>query len=417
MVNLGAELQLDTFFQGGLLPQVFTFYNSAQEHSTCVFPLPLTPGPQNCSPPDNSDHDVAQSWIDNVAKPGPDDLIVIIGHSYGGNRARLFAAQLGTDGHPIAAVITVDPIDWMLCHLSPAPLCDESTISVESKPDNVSNILSFTQDMTNLVDLAGYHLWTDTTEPPFVLLPYGFQQLSYSACTLPIFFCAHRFIAWDPAVHSQIQLFVQQLLTSPPLAISNVTTSGITANSLQVSWSTLQNTTANQVLFATDSSLSSFYIAGNDMNGVSTQHVTNISGLAPGQVYYYRVTSTPIGQTAPLYSSVKTVVTLASGSASVNAAILLFDDVTDPNNPAVSLQLKNTGTATATGCQITKATIGSTVASMPLPLSVADVVPGGTVVENVLFPGPIGPSGSVVSVLISGDCSGKSFAAALRARL
>ena len=229
-------------------------------------------------------------------------------------------------------------------------------------------------------------------------------------------FCAHRFIPHDPFVHAQILTSIQQLLASPPQAISNVQTTSITANSVRISWNTIQNADG-QVLFATDSTLTRFYVSGNDLNGISNTHAASIAGLLPGQVYYYRVTSTPVGQTVPLYSSVKTFLTLASGSSLINASILTFNDVTDPNHPVVTLQLKNDGTATATGCRITRATVGTVVPSTPLPIAVADVIPSGSVLQNVVFPGPLSPAGSLTSVLVSGDCSGKSFAAASRPRL
>jgi pimeloyl-ACP methyl ester carboxylesterase len=413
MVNLATELQTAGFFKGSLFPQVFAFYNSSQEQNHCSA---FSCDPQDYAPPDDSDDDVAQAWIDNAAKPSPDDVLVVIGHSYGGNRAKLFTEQLAKDGHSVAALITIDPIDWDLCSISPAPICDQSAIFSETKPANAFDVFSFAQHMLTLADLAGYHFWTNPSAPPFALLPYGVQTLSYSACDADINFCAHRFIAYDPNVHAQIVSFVQSLLTSPLQAISNVQASNVTANSVQISWNTLQPANG-QVLFATDSTLTEFYVAGNDANGISNTHSASIAGLLPGQVYYYRVTSTPVGQTAALYSSVKEFVTLASGSPLVNASIVGFNDITDPSHPDVTLQLTNTGTATATGCEITRATIGTVVPVSPLPITVPNLAPGGSVLQNIAFPGPIGPSGSLTSVLISGDCSGRSFAAASRPRL
>ena len=414
MVNLATELQTNSFFKNSLFPQVFTFYNSSQEQNHCA-PLSAC-DPQSFAPPDDSDHDVAQAWIDNAAKPGPDDVLVVIGYSYGGNRAKLFTEQLARDGHPVAALITIDPIDWDLCtiskELSLTGVCNQSMV-IESKPDNATDVFSFAQIQINPIQFAGYHFWASQFDPP---LPYGVQTLSYGACDLSVTFCAHRFIANDPNVHAQIVSFVQNLLTSPPQAIFNVQSTNVTANSVQISWNTLQNADG-QVLFATDKTLTRFYVAGNDANGISKTHSASIAGLLPGQVYYYRVTSTPVGQTTPLYSSVTEFVTLASGSPLVKATILLFNDITDPNHPDVTLQLANTGTATATGCRITKATVGTVVPAV-LPIAVPDVVPGGNVLTHILFPGPIGPSGSLTSVLVSGDCSGSPFGpAALRPRL
>lgn len=42
-------------------------------------------------------------------------IVFIVGHSYGGNRARLLADQLRQENIPVAALVPIDPIDWNLC--------------------------------------------------------------------------------------------------------------------------------------------------------------------------------------------------------------------------------------------------------------------------------------------------------------
>ena len=60
----------------------------------------------------DADHYEATRWVLSVF-PTADDIMVIMGHSYGGNRTRLFAQELQQKYNlQPALLITVDPIDW-----------------------------------------------------------------------------------------------------------------------------------------------------------------------------------------------------------------------------------------------------------------------------------------------------------------
>lgn len=69
------------------------------------------------APTDDSDHKIAGNWIQQMA-PLPDDWIVVIGHSYGGNRAQLFSNQVQMElSRPVDLLVTIDPIRWTKCHI------------------------------------------------------------------------------------------------------------------------------------------------------------------------------------------------------------------------------------------------------------------------------------------------------------
>ena len=65
----------------------------------------------------DADHYEATTWVTSL-NPGPDDIVAVLGHSYGGNRARLFAYELQQEyGIPTNLLATVDPIDWDICSI------------------------------------------------------------------------------------------------------------------------------------------------------------------------------------------------------------------------------------------------------------------------------------------------------------
>ena len=90
----------------GLASRAFTFYDN--QGSSCFGPSGVP------------DHATAEAWVRSF-NPTANDIIVVVGHSYGGNRARLFAEQLHAnkvrDNARFAtdALIMVDPVDWTTC--------------------------------------------------------------------------------------------------------------------------------------------------------------------------------------------------------------------------------------------------------------------------------------------------------------
>lgn len=60
-------------------------------------------------------HQTALNWV-LEQQPTAADKIVLIGHSYGANRARLFGGDLLLRGLRAQALITIDAIEWYLCN-------------------------------------------------------------------------------------------------------------------------------------------------------------------------------------------------------------------------------------------------------------------------------------------------------------
>ncbi len=90
-----------------------------------------------CTPPSNrKDHTEAAAWLQNQSF-GSGDRLIIVGHSYGGFRAWLFAeqvAQMPTHGS-VEALILVDPIDWEICsdlvgYMQPQGPCQQEKIKL-----------------------------------------------------------------------------------------------------------------------------------------------------------------------------------------------------------------------------------------------------------------------------------------------
>jgi pimeloyl-ACP methyl ester carboxylesterase len=144
----------------GLASSAFTFYDNFNELSPCS------------APAGQPDHATAEAWVRSL-NPTSDDLIAVTGHSYGGNRARLFAEQLRInkvrDNARFAtdALIMVDPVDWTTCDglnmlnaynfLVSDPRCFQ-TGSPRELPQGVGAFRDFTQSqaLTSGINISGY---------------------------------------------------------------------------------------------------------------------------------------------------------------------------------------------------------------------------------------------------------------------
>jgi hypothetical protein len=142
----------------GLVSRAFTFYDGQ--------------GSPDSAPSGQPDHATAEAWVRSL-NPTSDDLIAVTGHSYGGNRARLFAEQLRTnkvrDNPRFAtdALIMVDPVDWTTCDglnmlnaynfLVSDPSCLQTGFPREL-PQGVGAFRDFTQSqaLTSGINISGY---------------------------------------------------------------------------------------------------------------------------------------------------------------------------------------------------------------------------------------------------------------------
>lgn len=96
--------------------QAFTFYTTGDG------------GDKWIEPKVTIDHSEAWNWLAQKYEAG--DKVHIAGHSYGGNRARLFARAL-VEKHGIipASIVTIDPIDWDACRWTRLNIQDEHALS------------------------------------------------------------------------------------------------------------------------------------------------------------------------------------------------------------------------------------------------------------------------------------------------
>ena len=268
----------------------FTFYYPGNGGGSCGIPA--------CTPPrDNSDDPDPQAWL-QAMNPGQEDRIVIIGHSYGGNRARLFAEQLRNLSYTVDALGLVDPIDWTFCSIANlGSHCDQSDL-IEVQPDSV--VLSKTYVQTTSDLLKGYHLYTDKFEYPFTETPYPFITIPIPDCLFHDTKCSHQEIDDQTSVQDGLLAMAQAALLAPRKTFSATSISDITSHSARIAWSS-HETTIGEVLVATDSTLAQFYVAGHDFE---TNHSVVVNNLLPNTTYYFRLSAQEASAAAPVYSDI-----------------------------------------------------------------------------------------------------------------
>lgn len=135
---------------GPILTQAFTFYSG-------------TNGSAFEEPRNEADHGEAEAWLRSNDFNGSGlDRLVIAGHSYGGNRARLFAAQVyrNFNGVRTESLILVDPIDWTSCDEGSFLFlgCVQTDVR-HSAPVGVDRAIVFRQRRDALVKIWGYTLF------------------------------------------------------------------------------------------------------------------------------------------------------------------------------------------------------------------------------------------------------------------
>jgi len=416
---LARELRQDPALSAGLLARTFTFYDANQFQQ--FPPVTTTPGctfsnvltfvilqsinPECIAPSTDDDHLIAQDWIIKTVAPTPDDRIVVVGHSYGGNRARLFAQQLANRGYAVDGLVTIDPIDWDSCHLIDSLWhvidlgCDFSDVA-RQKPDSVRYVLSYTQTQSDW--LKGYHLATPTFAYPYTVLndpnclpdPLNFR---------PDNTCSHGSIAGRPDVHEgviQISKAVKQASSQP---ISGLQTSNITTSTATISWNTQDDTAGGKVIVSQQSNFST-NVTAQEINplGPVKSHAITISGLLSNTTYYFKVQVVPPTAPASIISAVEWFrttpsvpsVRAVSPTLTVGTAVATLEFIlTDAGTPV-------------TGVSITSAKIGAASALTQLPVAVPDLGPVQSPLVSLVFPTSIGSVGSTVVPVITLKYSG-----------
>jgi probable HAF family extracellular repeat protein len=170
-----------------------------------------------CTPGSDTGHTEAMNWF-RAQNVTPDDLVAVVGHSYGGNRAWLFAdSDLALAGFHADYLATVDPIDWDKCDPTTAiaafiasaipsvlNLCDQSS-SQNVHPDSATFADSFRQ-LNGIQSLLGIPL-----PVPIVPFPKGY---TISPASISLSSADHSTIDNDPVVRSTIESSLTTLVNN-----------------------------------------------------------------------------------------------------------------------------------------------------------------------------------------------------------
>jgi hypothetical protein len=403
MAQLATKLRNNSYLRDGILARAFTFYDVADWldalNAQCVLTNELPVGfcAWQHAPSNDATHQVAAAWLAQV-NPGRDDRIVVIGHSYGGNRARLFAEQLPSVGRSADLLATVDPIDWNLCSIAQlGGTCyqfDDSSTKV--KQPSIIDVQSFAQAQSAL--LMGYH---------FFDYPYIFKY--YPSCGADLYYCAHAAISLDPSVHDAITNRLVALRDDPREPIYGVSASSVGATTAGITWKTGSTNAGGSVIYSQNQDASTNSLEAAETTGAGISHSATISGLVPNTRYYYRIRSKIYGSTNFSYSSIGFLTT-----GSIAPSIKASNPVLTPsgNGIALTVTLSNSGAPAVNGT-MTAGSIGASKATASFPLPIQDLGTGTSFSPNIPFPATLGTSGSTVYPTITVKYSGSTFSIAV----
>jgi hypothetical protein len=239
--------------QPGLRGASFAFYGTLdgkqQDGDACTPPI---------LPPDRSVHYEAEQWLKGQ-HPTVWDKVVIAGHSYGGNRARLFSEQIQKDLQlNTDLLITVDAVDWTKCSLASvlftgdsfgdaARNCTQASFAAGAiPPTRALSAYSFFQT-------AGIHVaGGDFPFPTGYIVPHAQSQLVNNAF--------HDTIDDQPDVHGKIRDLMLNVIRQDTVVVEagdlsrnlttlifpiNLSVTGLgEAHNIIISHATLANTSA-----------------------------------------------------------------------------------------------------------------------------------------------------------------------------
>jgi pimeloyl-ACP methyl ester carboxylesterase len=399
MLALADSIRNDSDIKQAVKAKVFTFYSKGYDPSGSATLVPGGLHPEL--------HKEAEDWLLTEQNATSDDHVVVMGYSYGGNRARLFAQQLASKGFTVDGLTTVDPIDWSVCSfeiLSPL-LCIQSS-APRVLPDGTLYVLSYNQ--TSSEALQGYYF---SQYPHTTLNDFGCLQFPGGGGNVNPK-CPHVMIDVDPRVRQAGVDFVKGIGQSSAKVISSVSVSNLSANGATVSWTTLGVTTSGlgYSLLPTvpgGSPTAADYVAANT-------HTVQLSGLTANTTYYFKIVATRLGSSIDVYSPVMTFrtqpATLPVIRAS-NASLTISGGLT-----RLKLTLTNIG-APATGGQLLSATIGTVKTTVPVPLPIPDLGTGASFNPDIPFPTGLGASGAQVVATVTVQYNGLKFPLPVRVTL
>jgi hypothetical protein len=190
MISLLYEIQQNAALSPGALMAGFTFYSTDgsgnQLGNTCSSGI------------DNSAHFEAQNWF-SAQNVTPDDIVAVVGHSYGGNRARHFVDDLTGAGLNVDFLATIDPIDWDGCDIEIvvggfASLCDQS---LAKRVHSANTALSLHQIKGEATIFGTFHIEGYTLSSS--------SSIANSTTVPPAVGDFHSDIDDDPNVHTTIK--------------------------------------------------------------------------------------------------------------------------------------------------------------------------------------------------------------------
>ena len=430
MAALASELRVDPTLTPGIYAKTFTFYDERDYVLNPVLgPLSFncfaqvfltTPVDPACRPPLAGNHQIAQAWIGALA-PTPDDRIVIIGHSYGGNRARLFAQQLLDTGYEVDGLVTADPIDWSVCGLFNAlgvfidSDCDFSN-NPYIVPDSLHYLLSFTQTQSQW--LKGYNIVKLTQNYPYTIL-------NDAAC-LPNLasvdnYCSHVHLAsrsgqgggtTGDTVHDDAIALVKSIQQSPNHSLSQIQVSNLTVTSATISWMTGDDTLNGKVIFSLDQNFGATQTV-TESGPAGKVHSVTLSSLQSNQTYYFTVTINQPGTLPPLTSDVRS---FRTSPTVPNITTTSWSLSRGTNLATLEFIIVNSG-APATGVSISSAKIGLTQTSTILPMSLPDITSIQPALVTLTFPLTIGSAGTTVAPTITLKYAGGTVTVAARVQI
>jgi hypothetical protein len=391
MAQLAMKIRADTRLQDGVLARTFTYYDMTDYFKWQIDCALLLPCAWWHIPSDETIHQIAETWLTGEARPGPDDRIVIIGHSYGGNRARVFAEHLPDMGYSADLLATIDPIDWNICSIASLGIgCFQNADPfTKVKAVSIKDVQSFTQDQSAAV--KGYH---------FVSYPYVLKY--YPSCGIDL--CAHNAISQDETVHDAIIDRLVTLRDDPREPVYDVAVSSIGTTTATITWKT-GSTTTGGVIYSQNPDATTNSVSVLESTGVGTSHSATITGIVANTRYYFKVRAT-IPASLTQFSAIGFFQTSQSNVPIIKASNLILATVA--NGKLLTITLTNYGTA-ATGGTMTAASIGATKATASFPLAIPDLAPGASFTPVMPFPGNLGASGTTVFPIVTVKYSGTTF--------
>ena len=218
MVTLLNEIQQPS---SGLSADVaaFTFYSSGIPGSNACSSANLDPISSQ------SPHVEASNWF-NSQNVSHDDLIGVVGHSYGGNRARQFVDFLTLQGFRPDFLATVDPVDWTFCDYSsvlfsigPNTECLQSPPASGSYTDAQKPRAHSAKTAESFYQPWGYKLFS-VKDVPIVYPITGYTLTPATVTMMASDF--HGDIDSDAAVHSAIRTGLSKIVNTTPASSTSV---------------------------------------------------------------------------------------------------------------------------------------------------------------------------------------------------